>query len=282
MSVTLGEALSRAVGYLRERAVREARRDAELLVCRAVGVDRTRLYSHPETPLAPAQLRRLQEDLERRGTGYPLQYLLGIQEFYGREFIVSEAVLIPRPETEVVVELALELLASTPAPAVLDVGTGSGCIAVTIACERPDSQVTATDVSGEALEVAAENARRLGAGPRVRLVRGNLLEPVRAEGFDLVVSNPPYVAEADPRVAADVRRWEPKLAVFAGKTGLELHQRLLAEADTVLRSGGFLVLEAGQGQVPAIEQAASTAGWELSQVREDLAGIPRAVAFQRR
>ncbi|GAB4111518.1 MAG: hypothetical protein Kow001_12980 [Acidobacteriota bacterium] len=124
MSVTLGEAFARAVAYLRERAVREARRDAELLVCRAAGVDRARLYSHPEMPLDPARFHRLLEDLERRGTGYPLQYLLGSQEFYGREFVVSEAVLIPRPETEVVVELALELLTSTPAPAVLDVGTG--------------------------------------------------------------------------------------------------------------------------------------------------------------
>ncbi len=281
MTTTLGEALAWAASVLQQRGFPQARRDAELLLCAVARIERSRLHSHPESVLTPAQWEEFQRQLERRAAGYPLQYLLGFQEFYGRNFVVSEAVLIPRPETEIVVELALDLLAPTPAPSVLDVGTGSGCIAITIACERQDCRVTATDLSPEALDLAGENARRLGVAARVRLLAGDLVEPVRGQLFDLVVSNPPYVAERDPRVAPEVRRWEPRLAVFAGSTGFELHRRLLAEAGAVLAPGRFLVLEVGEGQVPSLAQAASATGWELMEVRQDLAGIQRAVALRR-
>ncbi len=281
MTPTLGEALAWAASLLQQRGFSQARHDAEVLLCGVVRIERSRLHSHPELALTPAQWEEFQRQLQRRAAGYPLQYLLGLQEFYGRNFVVSEAVLIPRPETEIVVELALDLLAPTPAPSVLDVGTGSGCIAVTIACERQDCRVTAIDLSPDALDLAAENARRLGVAARVRLVAGDLVEPVQGQLFDLVVSNPPYVAEQDPRVAPEVRRWEPRLAVFAGSTGLELHQRLLAEAGAVLAAGRFLVLEVGEGQVPSLSQAACATGWELMEVRKDLAGIQRAVALRR-
>lgn len=296
MSLTLGDALAQAAGLLHAHGIEQPRYNAEVLVCWAAGMDRTALFTHPEFKLTEDQQSRFRDALRRRVDGYPLQYLMQRQEFYGRDFIVTESVLIPRPDTETVVTAALELLAKEAAPEVLDVGTGSGCIGITIACERPDSLVTTTDISEAALAVAGENARRLGVAGRIRLLRADVLSPiaapelsrraaelgpVRRPGFDLIVSNPPYVADADPRVTAEVRRWEPAQAVFAGPTGFEIHERLLAGALTLLDLGKWLLLEIGQGQAEVLTAKAAAAGWEPAGRWRDLAGIERALAFRR-
>jgi release factor glutamine methyltransferase len=296
---TRGKALARAVRRMEAAGLPTSRRDAELLVEWAAETSRVGLYTHPEIPLTAPQFERLRRAIRRRAEGYPLAYLLGEQEFYGRRFQVSEAVLIPRADTETVVELALQLVAEWCGPAVLDVGTGSGCIGITLACERPDSRVTLTDLSDDALEVAAGNAQHLGVADRVSLILADLVSPAAAPvwkgpsrflatswpggaRFDLIVSNPPYVACDDHRVAQEVRQWEPAAAVFSGPSGYEVHQRLLAEAKSVLAPDGRLVLEIGQGQEPEVADLAVSHGWELLQARRDLAGITRALAFKRR
>lgn len=260
----------------------EPRRDAELMLCRILDRDRSFLLSHPEQPVPSNQSSRFRDWVRRRSDQYPIQYLLGIQEFYGRPFEVDPRVLIPRPETELLVETALELLENHSAPRIVDVGTGSGCIAVTLACERPDSCVVATEISPGALEVARANARRHGVVDRIRFRRGSILDPVRAEdAFDLIVSNPPYVAFDDPRVTPEVARNEPREAVFSGRTGLEIHEELFRQASSVVKPDGRLVIEIGAGQSVPVSRLAAGQGWELGAIHRDLAHIERCLVFRR-
>lgn len=269
-----------------------ARRDAELLLLRVVGRDRAWLLTHPEAELTAEQTEQLASWVERRARQEPVQYILGEQEFYGLALRVTPAVLIPRPETEHLVEALLERVAPDATVRICDVGTGSGAIAVALAHRLPQAEVTALDLSAEALLVARENAERHGVAGRVRLLQSDLLAAVRGEKFEAVVSNPPYIAEGEV-LEAQVREYEPREALYAGPTGLEVYRRLIPEARTALGPGGWLLLEIGQGQREALAELLSPrqrnvgpagergADWEGVEFVEDLQGIPR-VAIARR
>lgn len=267
----LADLLRRAISKLRDRS-QTPRLDAELLLSRLMGKDRVYLYTHPEEEVPPEVEARFWEWIERRREGYPVAYLLGEREFYGRPFWVAEGVLIPRPETELLVERALAHLNEGASATAIDVGCGSGAIALTLALERPRSFVVATDLSQRALEIAAENRRRLGA-QNCALLQARWLEPFRDRCADLVVSNPPYLAEGDPHLGE--LRFEPKEALVSGPTGLEAYLLLIPQAQRVLREGGWLVLEHGCAQGEAVRELLERSGFRSVRTFRDLAGLPR-------
>jgi release factor glutamine methyltransferase len=247
--------------------------DAELLLAHALGASRAELAARPGRALAPAELAALEALAGRRLRGEPVAYLTGRREFWSLDLEVTPAVLLPRPETELVVEMALDALAGATRPAVLDLGTGSGAIALAIARERPDAEVTAVDASGEALEVAARNAARLGV-VNVRFLRGDWFGPVAGPRFDLVASNPPYLGAGEPALAALVH--EPRAALVAGPNGLEALARICGGAPEVLRAGGTLVVEHGATQGADVRALMARAGLLHVATRRDLAGLERA------
>ncbi len=283
--MTVGQVLQRVTNILSRAGLAEPRRDAELLLSRAMDQPRSYLFAHPEAAFPADRLGALARDTARRRRHYPLQYLLGAQEFYGRPFAVSPAVLIPRPETEVVVDQALEALGRMAGPRLrgLDLGTGSGCIAVTLALEQPRLGMIGVDLSQAALRVAAGNARRLGAGRRVRFFRGDLTEGLSPRArFHLLVSNPPYVSPAlREEVDYSVRAYEPAEAVFAPPDGLAVYRRLLAGGARLLLPGGRLVLELGYDVQDAVLELGAAHGWAVRGSRRDLAGIVRCLEFSR-
>ncbi|HEV2135395.1 MAG TPA: peptide chain release factor N(5)-glutamine methyltransferase [Terracidiphilus sp.] len=264
-----------------------ARPDAELLLLhvfagRDSAKNRAWLLTHFDSTAAPEAIEEFHVLVERRRAGEPIQYIRGEAEFYGLPFYVTRDVLIPRPETEHLVEKAVELLPLFAKPRVLDVGTGSGMIAITIAHEWPSASVTATDISVAALEVARRNALRIGFADRLRFLQGDLLAPVAGEQFHLVLSNPPYVAEGDrTTLAVEVRDYEPAQALFAGDDGLTLYRRLIPAAFVALVPGGYIVLEIGHGQKDAIGALLETAGFNSIEFTADLQGIPRVAAARR-
>lgn len=275
--------MDRAVVMLRESGVAEAGLDAELLLRHVTGHDRAALLAHPEEPLAPEAAGRFMALVAERAARRPLQHLTGIQAFWRHDFLVTKDVLIPRPETEVLVEEALHAVRGMPNPVVVDVGTGSGCIALSLAHERKDAAVYATDVSPEALAVARRNAARLDLAERVSFHLGDLLEPLPTGlRFDLIASNPPYVDPADaPGLSPEVRDHEPALALFAPDEPYGIYRRLVPAATRRLRPGGFLVLEVGQGMADQVVTLCRQAGLVVVTVAKDLAGIPRTVVARR-
>jgi release factor glutamine methyltransferase len=257
----------------------EARRDVAVIGRALLGWDEARWLVAQSQPVPSDFPARLAPFVARRAAREPVAYLLGQREFYGRSFVVSPAVLIPRPETEGLVEAALGLLAADNArPArVLDIGTGSGCLAVTVALERPDVEVIATDVSRDALTIARANAARHGVDARVDF-RDAAFAGDLVDAADLIVTNPPYVAERErDALSPDVRDYEPSLALFGGNDGLDVIRALVPHAARALRRGGWLVMEIGQGQAAAIEDIVRHAGFDWLGTRNDLAGIPRVV-----
>lgn len=256
-------------------------REAALLLGRVLGLNEAQVLARDRDEVDPAAAARFREILERRLTGEPVAYLFGEREFYGRSFQVDNRVLIPRPETEHVVELALaETL--PPRPWILDVGTGSGILAVTLALEIPHSRVVATDLSAGALAVAAGNARRLGAAGRILFVRTDLMEGLELSRFDLVVSNPPYIDPADARLLSpEVCNFEPHLALFAPGSGDSVLARLFA-AGSGLRSGVRLLVEIGDGQVEVSRAHAEASPLLFEQAWPDYSGIDRVLSLRRR
>jgi release factor glutamine methyltransferase len=268
---TVREALTAATDALAAAGVDTPRLDAELLLAEATGWDRARLAAEPEAGVQAAAGRRFGEMARRRVRREPVAYILGRKGFRGIEVAVDGRALIPRPETELLVEVALEV---APRRA-LDVGTGSGAIALALAAEIPDCQVIATDTSGEALALARENAERLGINGRVRFERGTV--PVDGK-FDLVVANLPYVREDElPRLAPEIARYEPREAVVAGKDGLEAISAIAPAATAVLEAEGALALEVGAGQAGPVAELLLDLGFRQVEGRQDLAGIPRVV-----
>jgi release factor glutamine methyltransferase len=283
--VTIAEVVHGAAAQLAAAGISidEARRDAAVLARHVLGWDLAR-YLADRTTAAPAAFARALDVLVvRRAAREPLAYITGEREFYGRLFRVSSAVLVPRPETELLVEEALRQLDQrlNGSPLVVDVGTGSGCIAVTIAVERPGARVVATDVSAEALAVARRNADLLGA-LSVDFQHASLLGPSPTPA-DLVVANPPYVSEADrPNLPLEVRGYEPAQALFAGLDGLDVIRALLPAAAAAMAPGGALVLEVGAGQAPHVSRLISgTSGLTLERIVLDLQSIPRVVVARR-
>src|ERR1700687_4274730 len=261
--------------------------NAELLIMFTLDCDRAYLYAHPERELTPDEMQRYDEALARRATGVPAQYITGHQEFWGLDFIVSPAVLIPRPETEHVVEAMLELAKrdgrgrpSLHDLRIVDVGTGSGAIALALAKELPTAEIHATDISPEALEIARANAERHELTSRIEFHQADLLGGLPPALFDFVVSNPPYVGESEEEsVQLEVRKFEPRNAVFAGPTGVEVIERLIPQAQTVLRPGGCLVFEISGTIADRVQSL--LADWDEVEIRNDLQGIAR-VAIARK
>jgi len=280
----LRQALSAAIERLEIAHVGSPRMNAEVLLMFVLACDRAYLYAHPERELTEAEAARYDEALAERGRGRPSQYITGHQEFWGLDLIVSPAVLIPRPETEHVVETVLDLVREREAAArlrVVDVGTGSGCIALALAKELPDAEIHAVDISAAALEIARANAARLELAGRIVFLQSDLLAALPAGvEFDFVVSNPPYVGEAEPeKVQREVREFEPRVAVFAGTQGLEVYKRLVPQARERLRTGGWLVMEIGYSIEDAVR--ALLTDWSEVRVTHDLQGIPRVIAAKK-
>jgi release factor glutamine methyltransferase len=297
--VQLRQILNAAVERLSAASVPSPRMNAEILIMFTLDCDRAYLYAHPERNLTADEIRRYDEALARRATGVPAQYITEHQEFWGMDLVVSPAVLIPRPETEHVVEAVLELVSRDDseqkqeqdqkpragAPAlhdlrIVDVGTGSGAIALALAKELPKTEIHAIDISPAALEVAQANAARLELTSRVAFHRADLLEGFPPASFDFVVSNPPYVGESEEdSVQMEVRKFEPRNAVFAGPTGLEVIDRLIPQALTVLRPSGRLVFEISGTIANRVRHLLSD--WNEVEIRNDLQGIARVATARK-
>jgi release factor glutamine methyltransferase len=291
MTISIADAILQGALKLRKAGVPDARREAGSLVAHALGQDRSFIITHAEDRLAEEQAARFHDWLERRAGGEPLQYLTGHQEFFGLDFEVTKDVLIPRPETELLVETALKLAGeSESTPFICDVGTGSGCIVISLLHElrkRSGVRAIAIDVSPEALEVARRNAARHSVSDRVDFVISDCFsaldpnDPTQSR-FDLIVSNPPYVTEgALAGLQKEVRDFEPRAALAAGPDGLTIIRRLLSESVNFLKAGGHFLFEIGYDQSAAVEQLLDPEIWKLIGIYEDLQGIPRTVALEK-
>lgn len=257
-----------------------APREANLLVGHALGLEAVVLYAHPERQLSAADAAHALDLVARRARGEPVAYLTGEREFHGMALRVTPQVLIPRPETELLVDLALERLPRAAPARVLDLGTGSGAIAIAIAGARPEARVVAVDRSPGALAVARDNVRRHGL-VNVALVQGEWLRPLGNERFDMIVSNPPYVAAGDPHLGRGDLRHEPPSALAAGPEGLDDLRAIIAGAPGHLDLGGWLLLEHGADQQPAVLEMLAAHGLSECRGHRDLAGLPRAVSARR-
>ena len=250
--------------------------EAGAILARSLNTDPLELYAHPERRVGPERTAAFEKLLRRRLAGEPLAYVVGKREFYSRSFVVTPDVLIPRPETETLAELAVETAGRMKSPRVLDLGTGSGCLAVTLFLEVRNCEVFASDVSAAALAVAKENARAYNAG--VRFVNSDLLGCFATSSFDMIISNPPYVSKAEyAELSAQIRRHEPRTALLGGEDGLEHIRKIAATAGRVLREGGFLLLEIGAGQAENAESIIRENGFSDIRFKTDIGGVKRAV-----
>ena len=286
MTMSIAEAILQGANKLRQAGVPDERREAGSLLMYVLDRDRTYLLAHAEDLLSDEQVEKFRESLEERAQGKPLQYIAGRQEFFGLEFEVNEQVLIPRPETELLVEAALALVLANETPLICDVGAGSGCIIISLLHKLTGARGVALDISATALAVAERNAKHHGVHERVSFVTsdcfaglGNAPDP----GFDLIVSNPPYVADgAVAGLQREVRDFEPRVALTAGVDGLNVIRRLLIESPQYLKSGGLLVFEMGFDQHDMVKQLIDEKSWKLLEIYDDLQGIPRIVALRKR
>jgi len=286
-AVTVGELARQGTMMLRRAGIEEAAREAGWLLEHALRRPALNLRLSESQPVEGEGLRRAQALLARRANREPLQYLLGTQEFCGLEFEVDPSVLIPRPETELLVETAVRCAGKRPEagrrPVIVDFGTGSGCIAVSLAKRLPDAVFYATDCSAEALRVARRNAERHGVAGQVTFLEGDLSKPLEAQGLaghaDVVVSNPPYIAEREwDGLQPEVRLFEPRVALAGGEDGLAVYRRLVREAAGLLNEGGWLIMEVGQGQAGSVRALLSQTGrYGSVDVRPDQAGIERVI-----
>jgi release factor glutamine methyltransferase len=285
--VLLKDALTSAVDRLTASRVGSPRMNAELLLMFTLSSDRAYLFAHPERILTVEEQSRYEETLTQRARGVPAQYITGHQEFWGMDFIVTPAVLIPRPETEHVIETVLHLNkgshngSRTFSPdfptRIVDIGTGSGCIAIALAKEFPQAEIHATDISPAALEVARANAARHQLEDRIHFHPADLLQGLDLSTFDFVVSNSPYVGESEEdQVQLEVRKFEPRNAVFAGPTGLEVIERLIPQAHAALKPGGWLVIEISGTIADRVKRLLN--GWNHLQITNDLQSIPRVAS----
>ena len=286
MPATIAETLKLASKQLREASVANDLLDAQTLLAEALGKDRTYLIVNFNEQLSDELLAGYQRLIARRASGEPLQYITGHQEFFGLEFEVTPAVLIPRPETELIVEEVIRLVDvhKIVAPVIVDVGTGSGCIAIALARELEDAEVTACDISEAALEIARRNAAKHELANRVRFVNSDLLAAFPEIQFaDFILSNPPYVAVHElPTLQREVRDWEPHTALTDNADGLSFYRRLLNEAPSRLKPGGYLICELGFGQSAAVLAMADSQMWSEVRLLDDLQSIPRTLVLRRR
>lgn len=288
------EVLRQGIARLRQTDVPSFTLAAELLLLHVTGRERAWIYSHPEEILPSAQIAAFFALVDRRSEGEPTQHLTGKQEFWGLECQVTPDVLIPRPETEHVVEVALDRLAvrelragrspklSGDGVTIVDIGTGSGCIALALAKELPSAIIYASDISSAALHVARRNAERLGLAARIRFLESHLFDAFLPLKFDLIVSNPPYVGRREANsLAREVRDHEPESALYGGEEGYEVYGALVAQAQSFLKPGGLLVLELGHDSLTAVQPLLETPAWANIGIAQDLAGIPRVLSAER-
>ena len=285
--MTVAVALARAAAALSQVGIEAPRLDAQLLLVWALKCRREDLAREPEQLLTDREQLIYEKAVSLRTQRRPLPYITGEAWFYGRPFKINRAVLIPRPETEMLVDAAREICLTESAPVLADIGTGSGCLSVTLALENSEAQVWATDLCANALKLARKNVVRYALEDRVTLLRGDLLAPLPLElRCAVIVSNPPYITEAEiSGLQPEVRDYEPRLALSGdgeatGRDGTALHRRLLLEAPTYLKPGGWLLLEVGMGQAETVAEAARDAGYIEVAIREDMAGIGRVVISQ--
>ncbi|AKJ02308.1 release factor glutamine methyltransferase [Archangium gephyra] len=268
---TVRKILTWTTQHFEKRGVDAPRLTTEVLLAHALKTSRVRLYVDLDRPLEKTELATFRALIERRLAGEPTQYLTGVREFYNRPFKVDARVLIPRPETELLVEAALHKLPKDGPGLALDVCTGSGCIAISLAAERPQATVMATDLSADACALARDNAQALGVAERVTVLQGNLFAPLPPDArFDVVASNPPYIASGEiPTLSAEVRR-EPHLALDGGPDGLVLIRKVIEGARRVLKPGGLLAMEIGETQGDAVKALLQAAGYDDARVEKDL------------
>ncbi|MGI9117151.1 MAG: peptide chain release factor N(5)-glutamine methyltransferase [Gaiellales bacterium] len=274
---TVKDVVALSAAYLDAKGIPQARLDAEKLVGSVLDLDRLELYLHHDRPVTPAELDAIRPLLRRRADLEPVAYILGEVGFHRLVLKTDRRALMPRPETETLVEVALAALPRDGA--LLDVGTGAGGIAIAVKHERPDAAVTAVDVSPEALALARENADRIGV--EIELLQSDLAAAVAGRTFDVIAANLPYIPDGDPRTEAGVVRHEPHLALYAGSDGLDLIRRLIADAPTRLRSGGTIVLENSDEQAGAVQELLAGAGLVGVACHRDLAGVDRVVVGRR-
>ena len=276
MSCSIAEVLREATQLLQNAGVPEARREAGSLLSFVTGKDRTFLIAHSDDEVSDVD--QFRELVARRAAGEPLQYITGTQDFYGREFRVTPDVLIPRPETELLVEAALEVNATL----ICDVGTGSGCIAVTLLCELDHARAVALDKSPAALEIAKFNANKFSVADRAEFIVSDCFDSLDHREFDLIVSNPPYVsADVLEGLQREVRDHEPLIALSPGPDGLSIIRRLIQDSPKFLKPHGHLIMEIGFDQAEGVRSLIDTNVWELLEVRPDLQGIPRIVLLRK-
>jgi release factor glutamine methyltransferase len=283
MSVSIARAIKEAAEIFRAHGIVEPRLEAGLLLSHTLGRDRTFMIAHSEREISPEELGTFHNFLSRRAAGEPLQYITGHQEFFKLSFEVTPDVLIPRPETELIVETVLDLFPADARFSFADIGTGSGCIAISILNERPHAQATAVDKSGRALEIAHRNANRHQVSARLRLLQSDLFSELGPnETFDLIVSNPPYVSDKEMSgLQREVQR-EPRSALAGGSDGLEVIRGLMRAAPPHLQSHGHLIFEFGINQDGAIREFVNEDVWELIELRQDLQQIPRMVVLRKK
>jgi release factor glutamine methyltransferase len=276
--------MAQASDVLFQVGIEDARRNAGSLLGHVLGRDPAFLLAHSEELLTDEQALMFQNCIARRAAGEPQQYITGHQEFYKLDFEVTPDVLIPRPETEAIVEATLQVLKDERAPYLADIGTGSGCIAISILKERNDALAVATDTSAAALAIASRNAQLHGVNDRLKLIESDLLTELEArEQFFLLASNPPYVADDDwASLPREVRNYEPRRALTSGADGLTVIRRLLLDTPQYLRAGGHLVFEIGFGQEQPVRDLIDSGVWQLTEVRRDLQGVPRTILLQKK
>jgi len=280
--VTVRNALADATAALAKSELTQARLEAGSLLSHAMNRERTFILAHPEYVLDPDLLAMFESFVSRRAAGEPLQYITGHQEFFKLDFEVTPDVLIPRPESEAIVEAAMELLPKARPSRLADAGTGSGCLAISILHELPNASGIATDISAAALAIARRNAQTHGLADRLQLVESDLLTAIaRAEQFDLIISNPPYVPDDDIDSLQREVRYEPRSALAGGSDGLDVIRRLLRAAPPRIQTGGHLVFEFGFGQAELLLNLIDRQQWNLIEVRKDLQGIPRTMVLER-
>jgi release factor glutamine methyltransferase len=287
--LTLAEAIYKAAQKFSEHGISNPRLDAEVLLSHVLKKDRAWLITHISDPLDNGTVKLFESVIDRRTRREPLQYITGMQEFWGLEFIVTSDVLIPRPETELLVETALKIMQSASRQAtIIDLCTGSGCVAVSMAKEIGNARIFATDKSNRALAVARENARRHDVSDRIRFLEGDLYEPleeldIRGQA-DIITANPPYIRSGDlPMLQPEVRDYEPKIALIAGPEGIEIQQRVLATSPEFLKKHGALIMEMGMGQAEELKRmVAETGAYSTQEILKDLAGIDRVIVARKK
>ncbi|MBP2637720.1 MAG: prmC [Firmicutes bacterium] len=267
--------------YFGSKGMDNPRLDAEVLLCHILGKDRLYLYTHFDQPLTTGELAAYRQAVKQRATHAPVAYINGYKEFMGMDFVVSPAVLIPRPDTEILVEAALDRLALANAPAIADLGTGSGAIIVSILAKLSAAVGVAVDISSEALTVAGENAVRHGVKDRLTCLKGDMLQPLTGQKFDAIISNPPYIPDGDIAGLSPEVRQEPHMALAGGADGLDFYRRIVSAGAEYIRPGGFIAVEVGINQAKEVA-ALANAGNRLTTeaIIKDYAGIERVVVFR--